>query len=138
MRFESSFDLDGDLILVEAIIAGPKARAQARLVFDTGAALTTLVPSVAEAIGYGPTDKVARSVVRSAVAVEHGYFVRLPQLRALGVTVPHVHANVADLGYDIDGLLGMNFLSDFNFEVRPAERRILVEKIVIAQDSTLR
>jgi hypothetical protein len=35
-----------------------------------------------------------------------------------------------DLGYeDIDGLLGMNFLSDINFEVRSAERRILVESI---------
>jgi len=33
------------------------------------------------------------------------------------------------LGHDIDGLLGMNFLSDFNFEIRIAERRILVEKI---------
>jgi hypothetical protein len=26
-------------------------------------------------------------------------------------------------------LLGLNLLSDFNFEIRPAERRILVEKI---------
>jgi len=37
---------------------------------------------------------------------------------------------VFDLGHtDIDGLLGMNFLSDFNFEIRPTERRILIEKI---------
>jgi Aspartyl protease len=61
--------------------------------------------------------------------VEHGYIVRLSQLSALGFTVPHVHVDVADLGHDIDGVLGMNFLSDFNFEVRPAERRLLVEKI---------
>jgi hypothetical protein len=40
-----------------------------------------------------------------------------------------VHANVADLGHDIDGLLGMNFLSDFNIEIRMAERRIRLEKI---------
>ncbi len=35
----------------------------------------------------------------------------------------------ADLGHEIDGVLGMNFLSEFNFEIRPAERRILIEKI---------
>ena len=35
-----------------------------------------------------------------------------------------------DLGHnDIHGLLGMNFLSDFNFEIRPTERRILGENI---------
>lgn len=129
MRSESSFEIDGDLIIVEAIVIGPNGKAVARLVLDTGSTLTTLVPRIAEAIGYSSVDRVARSVVRSAVAVEHGYFVRLPQLTALGCTVPNVHANVADLGHDIDGLLGMNFLSDFNFEIRMAERKILLENI---------
>ncbi len=72
---------------------------------------------------------MARSVIRSAVAKEHGYIVRLAQIRTLGFEVPDVHADVADLGHDIDGVLGMNFLSDFNFEIRPAEQRILIEKI---------
>ncbi|HEX3761624.1 MAG TPA: hypothetical protein VHW23_23160 [Kofleriaceae bacterium] len=40
-----------------------------------------------------------------------------------------MHVDVAELGYGIDGVLGMNFLSDFNFEIRPAERRIFVERI---------
>jgi predicted aspartyl protease len=131
MRSESSFEIDGDLIIVEAIVVGPTARAVARLVLDTGSALTTLVPRIAEAIGYSSADRLARSVVRSAVAVEHGYFIRLPQLTALSCTMPDVHANVADLGHDIDGLLGMNFLSEFNFEIRIAERRILIEKILL-------
>jgi hypothetical protein len=50
-------------------------------------------------------------------------------LNTLGLTVPGVHANVADLGYGVDGVLGMSFLLDFNIEIRPAERRILVERI---------
>jgi predicted aspartyl protease len=67
--------------------------------------------------------------VRSAVAVERGYIICLSQLTAFGFTVPDVHVNVANLGHDIDGLLGMSFLSDFNLEIRPAERRILIERI---------
>jgi hypothetical protein len=35
--------------------------------------------------------------------------------------LPGVYADVVDLGYDIDGLLGMNFLDEFNFEVRMVE-----------------
>ena len=40
-----------------------------------------------------------------------------------------VHVNVADLCYGGDGVLGMNFLLDYNIEIRPAERRIRVEAI---------
>ena len=59
-----------------------------RLVLDTGAVLTTLVPRIAESIGYTSAARVARSVIRSAVAQEHGYIVRLAQLSTLGFTVP--------------------------------------------------
>ena len=99
MRSETSFDLDGDLIFVEAVVVGPSGQADVRLVLDTGAVLTTLVPRIAESIGYTSADRVARSVIRSAVAEEPGYIIRLVQLSTLGFTVPDVHADVADLGY---------------------------------------
>jgi len=48
----------------------------------------------------------------------------------LGFTMPSFPVNVFDLGHeDIHGLLGMNFLGEFNVEIRPVERRILVEKL---------
>jgi predicted aspartyl protease len=97
MRSESSFEADGDLITVEAMIAGPRGHMNARLLLDTGSALTTLAPALAEALGYTSADRVARSVVRSAVAEEHGYIVRVPQLMALGFTLSNVHVNVAAL-----------------------------------------
>ena len=43
-----------------------------RLVFDTGAALTTLVPMVAESIGYTSAARVARSVMRTAARLASG------------------------------------------------------------------
>jgi clan AA aspartic protease (TIGR02281 family) len=129
MRSESSFEIDGDLIVVDATVVGPGGRDVARFVLDTGSALTTLIPKIAEAIGYTSAHRVARSVVRPAVGEERGYIVRLAQLTALSFTLSDVLVNVADLAHGIDGLLGMSFLSAFNFEVRVAECRILVEKI---------
>lgn len=129
MRSETSFQLDGDLILVDAVVRGPSGRANVQLVVDTGAVLTTLAPSVAKSIGYSPESSITPTVTRTAAAVERGYLVQLMELSTLGVTAPAVHVNVAELGYGIDGVLGMNFLLDFNIEIRPAERRILVEKI---------
>lgn len=44
--------------------------------------------------------------------------------------MPRLSINVFALpGMYIHGRIGMNFLSKFNYEVRPAEQRVLVEKI---------
>ncbi|TMQ14209.1 MAG: hypothetical protein E6J91_16110 [Deltaproteobacteria bacterium] len=53
----------------------------------------------------------------------------MAEFTVLGFTLTSFPINVFDLGHDdIDGLLGMNFLSDFNYEIRSSEHRILVEK----------
>jgi predicted aspartyl protease len=129
MRSETSFTLDGDLIFVDAVVVGPTGRADLQFVLDTGAVLTTLVPAIAEAIGYSAATSIKPTVTRTAVADERGFLVRLVEVSTLGVTVPGVHVNVADLGHGVDGVLGMNFLLDFNIEIRPAERRIVLERI---------
>jgi predicted aspartyl protease len=129
MRFETSFDLNGDLIVIDAVVVGPTGQATVELVLDTGSVLTTLAPSIAEAIGYSEATAISRTVTRTAAAVEHGYLVRLAELSTLGHSAPAVHVNVASLGYGVDGLLGMSFLLDYNIEIRQAERRIIVERI---------
>src|ERR1043166_2333460 len=103
MRSETSFALDGDLIVVDAVVIGPSGAANLQLVLNTGAALTTLVPMVAQAIGYSATTSIRPTVTRTAAADEHGYLVRLVELSTLGVTVPALHANVADPRYCGDG-----------------------------------
>jgi hypothetical protein len=41
-----------------------------------------------------------------------------------------VLVHVFDLGHDdIDGLVGLNFLNQLNYEIRSTERRILVEPV---------
>jgi len=124
----TTFDLIGDLIGVDAVIVGPTGRADVKLILDTAAVMTTVVPSVADSIGYTPAHRVGLSVTRTAAAEERGYIVR-SEVSTLGFTMPNHRVVVADLGYGIDGLLGINFLRHFNIEIRYAERRILVEKI---------
>jgi predicted aspartyl protease len=129
-RHETPFDIDGDLIIVEVSVTGPRGTAPGRFVLDTGAVGTTMIPELADLVGYSARDGFKRTKVHTAVGVEEGYVVLVAALSTLGFTLPGFGIQVFDLGHDdIDGLLGMNFLSDFNFEIRPAERRILVEKI---------
>jgi clan AA aspartic protease (TIGR02281 family) len=129
MRFETAFELDGDLIVVDAVVVGPTGRAEVRLIVDTGAVLTTLTPAIAASIGYSAAASLRPTVTRTAAANERGYLIQLVELVTLGVTQPGVHANVADLGYGIEGVLGMNFLLDFDLEIRPSVRQIVVERI---------
>lgn len=128
MKAETSFELVGDLIGVNAVIFGPTGSAEVTLIVDTAAVMTTVVPSVAESIGYAFSNRVGLSITRTATAEEHGYIVR-SEVAALGFTMANHRVVVADLGYGIDGLLGISFLRHFNFEIRFAERRILIEKI---------
>jgi len=129
MKIASTFDRDGDLIVVDATLRGPRASAAVRLIVDTGAALTTLAPNVAAAIGCGASEAIRRSRVRTAIGTEYGYIARVAGLHVLGTDLRDVAVNVCDLGDDLDGLLGMNVLGAFNLEIRPRERRIIVEDL---------
>jgi clan AA aspartic protease (TIGR02281 family) len=127
-RLSSPFVRERELIVVEAEISGPSTRTEARLVLDTGAAATTLVPDVIERIGYTRRDGYKKAKVHTAVGEEKGHWLRVAEFSVLGVTTPDFALAVFPLGHeDIEGLVGMNFLRYFNFEVRPAERLILVE-----------
>jgi predicted aspartyl protease len=130
-RLSSSFVRDRELIVVEAEVVGPTRRTtEARLVLDTGAAATTLTSRVIEKIGYTRHDGFKKAKVHTAIGEEHGYWLRVAEFTVLGVTTPNFALTVFPLGHkDIDGLVGMNFLRHFNFEIRPADRQILVELV---------
>jgi predicted aspartyl protease len=130
MKVASPFAYEGELILVEAELRGPRGTALRRLVLDTGAAATTLLPEVLDELGYSARDGDKRTKVHSAIGEEHGYSLNVAGFSALGVTTPDFMVNVFDLDHEgFDGLLGMNFLRHFNFEVRPDDRQIVVELI---------
>jgi hypothetical protein len=83
-----------------------------------------------EKVGYTRRDRFKRAKVHTAIGEEHGYWLRMAELTVLGVTTPNFALTVFPLGdKDVDGLVGMNFLRHFNFEVRPADRQILVELV---------
>jgi len=128
-RLATPFVTIDDLIIVETLVTGPRGTVTGRFVLDTGAAATTMTPERAHLIGYGPRDGFRRTKVHTAIGAEEGYVLRVTEFTVLGFTLTSFPINIFDLGHDdIDGLLGMNFLSDFNYEIRSSECRILVEK----------
>lgn len=136
-KLEHSFVFDGDLIIVEARIRGAHAESDARLALDTGAAVTTVTPELAHKLGYSDRDGFRKVTVHTAIGKERGYWLRVAEFSVLGVMIPSFPLQVFDLGHDdLDGLLGMNFLLDFNFEIRPTDQRIILERIAALTPSS--
>lgn len=131
-RLSSPFVRDRELIVVGEIV-GPTGRtSEARLVLDTGAAATTLTPRVVDQLGYSRRHAFKDARVHTAIGEERGYWLRVAELTVLNVTTLNFALTVFPLGHnDIDGLVGMNFLRHFNFEVRPAEQRVHLELIAL-------
>jgi clan AA aspartic protease (TIGR02281 family) len=132
-RHETHFVTHDDLIFVRGRIAGPRGTRIARFVLDTGAVFTTMTPELAADIGYSARDGIRRTRVHTAIGSEQGYVLEVATLSVLGVAMRSFPVHVFDLGHDdIDGLVGLNFLNQLNYEVRSAEHRILVEPVAPA------
>ena len=80
------FDRGRDLIIVEGRIwgAGLTQTRSLRLVLDTGAGETIIVPDALDELGYSARQGEERTVVRSAVGREEGYMIRVARLACLG------------------------------------------------------
>ncbi|HMG56533.1 MAG TPA: retropepsin-like aspartic protease [Kofleriaceae bacterium] len=129
-RHETRFATDGELLVIRGRLTGPLGTSIGRFVLDTGAVFTTLTPELADLVGYSARDATRRTRVRTAIGSEEGYLLEVANLAVLGLARSRFPVHVFDLGHDdIDGLLGLNFLSELNYEIRSAERRILVEAI---------
>lgn len=129
-RLETSFARERGLIVVEGLVTGPRGTSNGRFVLDTGAAMTTMTPEFADLLGYGARNGIRRTRVQSAIGSEEGYVLAVTMFAALHCPRPRFQVQVFDLGYDdIDGLIGLNFLDELNYDVRSAEHRILVEQI---------
>ena len=126
------FNPNRDLIFVSGRVWGRKGQvASLRLVLDTGSSESIIAPEVLDQIGYNPREGEAMTVVRSVVGREPGYLIRVARLSCLRFDAAdfRVHAHDLPEGYGIDGLLGLSFLRQFNYEIRSSEGRIVVDRI---------
>lgn len=123
------FERSGDLMLVEARVWGPRKYQDVALLFDTGASATAIEPAILEGLGYGPSDAIARTSVAAPSGHWRGHLLRVQRFHALGADFSSfvVHALAIGDAYGADGLLGMSFLENFDFAVRPVLQKIYLE-----------
>ena len=114
-----TFDPKASSIIVRAVVEGEIARI-VTLILDTGSSFTHLPWRVLQAIGYDPGTSKERVKVVTPSGVELPPKVKVKRIRALGKSVEDVEVLCHDLPPEakVDGLLGLNFLRNFNIAIR--------------------
>jgi hypothetical protein len=82
------FDPSDSLIIVHAMVWGPRGHKGLTLAFDTAATQTHIIPDVLDDVGYGPRDGERVTSITSAIGDEPGYMMRVSKFAALGFTRP--------------------------------------------------
>ena len=122
------FNPQGPSIALRAVVDGKVSRI-VTLILDTGASYTQLPWRILHAIGSDPKAgaRVARVVTTSGVEVPS--VARVKRLHALGKSVDNLEVLCHDLPPEarVDGLLGLNFLRNFNVSLRFKEGVVEIE-----------
>jgi len=119
------------IIIVWGRLEGPMGSREVQLALDTGAAMTLVLPGILDELGYSARDGDGITSISTAnEASEQGYKLRVRHFHALGFGFHDFQIHAHELpDYGVEGLLGMDFLEKFNFEVRMSEQQILLESV---------
>lgn len=119
--------LNANHFAVRAIING---RTSIRLLIDTGASITVIRPGVLTRVG-GNAAQVGRYIsLNTANGVTQAPVVTLQRMSIGGQTVANIQVAALDLqGLDqVDGLLGMDFLRQFEFAIHQSRNQLQLSK----------
>ena len=106
-----------------------------RMVLDTGATYTIIPWDVAFSLGYDPTISKRRVKLIMGGSVEYAPIITVTNFTALGEGIEHLDVICHDLPEDakVDGLVGMNFLRNFDLSVRFSEGIIELKRVVLSK-----
>jgi len=118
----------GVLLLIRAFIEGESGRAYPKLLLDTGSAYTLISQEILESIGCSPAlpKRTQRIITGSGYKIVP--VVSVNQFHCLGSLINNleIFAHTWPFGAYVDGLLGMDFLTKFETEIRLYSGEILI------------
>lgn len=122
-----SLDKRGEQYIVNAMI---NHHEPVKLMIDTGASMTILSPEVMRSLGVGERDIVRYVSFSTANGVINAPVIHLEELSILNYTLVDIQAGVLPSFpvNGIDGLLGMNFLSEFSFFIDQENATLLLTR----------
>ena len=115
------------IITVDVLFKGSRDSKIIKMVLDTGASVTTIPAEIALAVGCDPSKPKRRIEIITASGIEYVPIINVPKIKLLGYELKNVEAACLNLPPQsaVDGLLGLNVLS--NFDILLAFRKKFLE-----------
>lgn len=100
-----------------------------RFIVDTGAFMTIIRTPRIDAMGYSARDGTKSFSTESVIGKETGYLLKIKALKVFGKRFENFEVAALDLPprYNIDGLIGMNLLNQFDWCLHPNQQVISVK-----------
>ena len=118
-------------MVFEVTISGHSRQIPLKMVFDTGATMTTIPKEAAIAIGCDPIKSSRKIEMITASGTEYVPVVTIPKIKWLDFELKNVEAICHNLPPQttISGLLGLNVLRKFNIGLNFPKNALGVNKI---------
>lgn len=119
------YRLNGRLILVPVVLHGRYGHVKSHFILDTGASHTMVDPTLTDSLGYSAREASGFSTVASVLGKERGYRLIITRFETLGQGTQDfeiVCHNLHEQG--VEGLIGMDFLTRFDWCLHPARQMI--------------
>jgi aspartyl protease family protein len=110
----------GHLLMLKTFIEGPEGNAYPKLLLDTGSAYTIISQEILENIGCSPAIAKRRQRIITGSGYKIAPVVSLTRFHCFGRIIDsfEVLAHTLPFGTYVDGLLGMDFMSQFEMEIK--------------------
>ncbi len=109
----------GQITVVRPLLIGLAGSVKIDMVLDIGASLTMIPPDIAEKLGYDPASSERTVDLITATTIEEAPVVTLEAIELLGQRIARVDVACKELPPKsrAQGLLGINFLDNFDIEL---------------------
>jgi len=120
----------GSLFVTRCFVQGPYGKHFPRLLIDTGSTYTILAPEISESIGCSPTSFSRKVHIATASGYEFIPEVKVERFDCLGESlIPFsLFIHSMPFGSYLDGVLGMDFMTKFNFVFKTKSGQIFNAK----------
>lgn len=114
---------------INAIVEGKTLKFTGRFIIDTGSYMTIIRTPRIDAMGYSARDAIKPFSTESVIGKEQGYCLAINGFGVFGKKFENFEVAALDLPprYNIDGLIGMNLLNQFDWCLFPQKMVIAVK-----------
>ncbi len=126
------FNKLASLIFLDTIIAGKKKSQEmfVRLVLDTGSVATVVSYDLMEYLGYAPEKSRRTGRLITGSGVEYAPIITVTKMSVGGESLKNVEVHCHNFPAEsyVDGVIGLNFLRHFNFEINYDQGEVILKR----------